>query len=85
MSKQYEKLDDNTLQITKEVITPAIVETYVYDDLVSKLSTLQAQKDAFNADIDQQIADAQADVDAANSFNLVSVQVQDSEIKESIE
>lgn len=85
MSKQYAKLDDNTLQITKEVITPAIVETYVYDDLVSKLSTLQAQKDAFNADVDQQIADAQADVDAANSFNLVSVQVQDSEIKESIE
>lgn len=73
MPKQFAKLDANTLQITTVVTPPTVVATYVYNDLVAALANLQAQKDAFNTDIDQKIADAQANVDAANNLGLVAV------------
>lgn len=70
--KNYEKLDANTLKIVTPVEVQEEVATYEYQDLVGVLDALTAQKDAFNVDIDVQIADAQAAVDAANGFGLVA-------------
>lgn len=73
MKPQFTKLDENTLQITTTVTPEEVVQTYVYDDLVSILTSLQGQKDDFNTDIDQKIADAQANVDAADGLGIVPV------------
>lgn len=73
MEPQFAKLNANTIQITKEVVPATVVETYVYNDLVHTLATLQQQKDDFNAQIDQQIADAQANVDAADQLGIEAV------------
>lgn len=75
MPKGFAKLDANTLEITKTVVPQTIVETYTYDDLAALVTNLQAQKDAFNADIDSQIADAQANVDAANDLGIVALPI----------
>lgn len=72
--KQYTKLDNHTLQITEQVTPPVQVSTYVYDDLVSAVTTLQTQKTVFNTDIDQKIADAQALVTEADNLGIVSTQ-----------
>lgn len=73
MKPTFTKVDANTLQITTDVTPQQVVATYVYDDLVTILADLQSQKDAFNVDIDQKIADAQANVDAANTLGIVAV------------
>lgn len=69
---QYAKLDDHTLQITVQENPPVEVSTYIYDDLVSAVTALQAQKTAFNTDIDAKIASAQALVTEADTLGIVS-------------
>lgn len=75
MKATFAKIDANTIQITTMVVPQEVVQTYVYDDLVSILTGLQAQKDAFNTDIDQKIADAQANLDAADGLDIVALPV----------
>lgn len=70
---KFTKLDANRLQITKEIVPETIISDYTYDDLVTTVANLQAQKDSFNTDIDQKIADAQANVDAADNLGIVAV------------
>lgn len=76
MEPEYEKLDANTLKITKEV-TPAIeVSTYIYNDLVSMLGTLQAEKTSYNQEVDAKIAELQSHIDAADSLGIKAVKSQ---------
>lgn len=70
--KNYERLDANTLKIIKPVEVQEEISTYQYQDLVTRVLNLQTQKDSFNADIDAQITDAQAAVDAANSLGIIA-------------
>lgn len=72
MSKQYSKIDDNTIQIS-EVVPQVVVSTFIYNDLVARVDNLKSDLANYTDKKNQEIADAQADVDAATQLQIVSL------------
>lgn len=70
--QQFSKLDDNTLQITDDVVIKPAVSTYLYNDLIAMRDSLVNQKSSFDKIQDGKIASAQALVDAADSLGIVA-------------
>lgn len=67
----YQKIDDNTLQITKE-ITPAVaVLTYQYQDLRSMRDALIVEKTNFNDKQDSKIAELDEMISQADTLGIV--------------
>lgn len=72
MNPTYTKLDANTLEISTQTVPVTQTNTYTYDQLTGMVAALQAQKDAYNSNMDAQITAAQALVTEADSLGIVS-------------
>lgn len=72
MAKEYTKADNNTLKIT-DTTPNTVVETYMYQDLISKRNDLITSRDSLVDSFNKQIATIQADIDAADQLQIVAV------------
>lgn len=74
MTPTYTKVDANTLQVSTQTVPVTDTISYTYDQLTGMVAALQAQKDAYNSNMDAQITAAQALVTEADSLGIVSSQ-----------
>jgi len=65
----YQKVNDNTLSISKES-TLTTVETYTYEDLLNNKTNLEDKKAAMIKDIDNKIATIQESIDEADKLGV---------------
>ena len=65
----YQKVNDNTLSISKES-TLTTVETYTYEDLLNNKTNLEDKKAAMIKDIDNKIATIQESIDEADKLGI---------------
>lgn len=55
METQINKIDDNTIEVIKPVITEQTTSTFTYEYLISQRDAIQSQKDAYNAKRDAEL------------------------------
>jgi hypothetical protein len=72
---KYEKVDQNTLKIIKEVPVKTLVSTYIYEDLEVFLENLLSEKEKYNLTIDKTIAEAEEAIRQADLLGITKKEV----------
>lgn len=67
------KVDDNTIEVTKQAPIPdPVVQKYDYNFLLTQRDAIQAQKDAFDAARDDELAEVNDLIAQADALGVVA-------------
>lgn len=77
MTKQYSKLDADTIKIVDTVIpVPQVTTyTYIYKDLVARKNQLLAEQSDYNARVEKEMAELDEAIANADSLGINKIKI----------